>query len=147
VIFEGGALNEHPGHQLGKIADENKAGPPVAAEQGQVYHGENGQQPAPANHGIDPGAEAGHALSVGSIAEIIQYGPDVQHPLIPAGGIGMGGLHAQVVAHHELLVSDNDVGVFLGEVHAQTLQTLGLAVRVVAGIVYDPRNEHKEHKT
>ena len=88
MIGEGQPRDEHPGQQLRQIADQQEGRPPVPPEQRLVTQHEQAQQPAPAEHRVQEGGDADPA-PVGEILQIVQDGPDVQQPLIPAGGIGV----------------------------------------------------------
>ena len=84
VIFKGEAGDKYPRHQLGQIAQEDEGGVPIPASDGQISHGKEPYKAPPAQCRIYKGSEAGaHALR--QILEVIEYWPDIEYPLIPAG--------------------------------------------------------------
>ena len=103
MVGEGDAPDEEPGHQLGQVADEDKQGPGTAAAHGLHGAGGHRQQAAPAHHRVDEGGEAG-GVPRHIVVHIVQDGPDVKEPLVPAGGVGVGVGDAAVVGEHILLV-------------------------------------------
>ena len=92
----GGGSGPQPGHQ-----EEGQLGPQGAEGLGGAH--EHGGQTAPAHHRVEEGGKAGGNAAY-RVVHIVQDGPGVDQPLIPAGGVGMGSGNALVVGEHILLV-------------------------------------------
>ena len=103
MVGEGDAADEEPGHQLSQVADDDEQGPGAPPPHRLHGAGEDGQQAAPADHRVDEGGKAG-GVPRHRVVHIVEDGPDVEEPLIPAGGVGVGIGDAAVVGEHILLV-------------------------------------------
>ena len=141
VIGKQGAANGQPGQELRENGDEDEQSPSTLAADGLDEHGEEGQQARPGHQGIVKGGKQTlDPLGVGQIqVPIVQNGPGVKNPLVPAGLVGVGGVDALVVGEHELLVAPHHIQqVVQGEI------ALGSGVGDVGGGVDHRGQEHKE---
>ena len=64
---------------------------------------QHGCQAAPTDHRIEEGGKAG-SDSGHRVVHVVQDGPGIDQPLVPPGGVGVGGGDAVVVGEHILLV-------------------------------------------
>ena len=108
MILKGDAGDEHPGQELRQVAHQYKCGFLITPGNSLIPQHEQAQKSAPADGGVHKGADGG-AGAVIKILKIVENGADIQHPLIPAGGIGMLGVDAGVIGEHEALVFKDNV--------------------------------------
>ena len=104
MILEGGPSNEEPGGQLREVGHHDEKGLPAAAPDVVDDEAHNGQQSAPADHRVGEGGKGRLAPRYGGVVQIVEDGPSVHDPLIPAGGVGVGVVDALVVGEHILLI-------------------------------------------
>ena len=147
VIGKGQARDQHPGQQLSQVAYHDEGRPAVTVPEGKDGVGDDGQQARPAEDGVQEGAESALGRAVGEVLEVVEYGPGVHQPLVPAGGVGVSAHEVGVVFPHVDLVVPDDVEVVAREVHAHAaFEPARRAVVIVARVVYGQRYGDEENK-
>ena len=135
MVSKGQARHEHPGQELRQVADDDEGRARVPVLDGEDAAADDRKQPAPAENGVQEGAE-GALRTVVEVFQVVKDGPRVHEPLVPAARIGVRRDEVGVVFPHIDLVVQDDVGVVLREVHAQAaLQALGRAIVIVARVI------------
>ena len=84
MICKSEAGYKHPGQKLRQVADDDKGAFAVPILNGKNGVGYYGQQAASAEQRVQEGAESALGGAVGEVFEVIEDGPRVDKPLVPA---------------------------------------------------------------